>query len=94
MKLTLELPDLLIKQVKLRALQEGSKFNDTVAELLQKGLDSEAGTIAAPPVIKRDKKTGLLRIECRHRAVLTPEQINDLLLEQEVIWASPDKINP
>ena len=41
--------------------------------------------------IARDKKTGLLRIECKHVAVpekeMTPERVAELLLEQEVNWA-------
>lgn len=92
MKTTLELPDMLVKQVKLRALRDGRKLKDTVADLLRKGLDAEAGTVAATTLIKRDKKTGLPRIECRHAATpaeeMTPERVAELLIEQEAGWAN------
>src|SRR5437868_2341669 len=38
MKTTLDLPDLLVKQVKLRAVRDGQKLKDAVADLLRKGL--------------------------------------------------------
>ncbi len=38
MKTTLDLPDALVKQVKLRAVREGQKLKDAVADLLRKGL--------------------------------------------------------
>lgn len=43
-----------------------------------------------PPVITHDVKTGLPRIECKHVPIeeMTPEQIADLLLEQEVTWTT------
>jgi len=57
MKTTLDLPDALVKQVKLRALREGRKLKDAVADLLRKGL--AAGADAEPespgPVIRKDK---------------------------------------
>src|SRR5947199_369475 len=37
MKTILDLPDALVKQVKLRALQEGRKLKDAVADLLRNG---------------------------------------------------------
>jgi plasmid stability protein len=37
MKTTLDLPDALVKQVKLRAVREGRKLKDLVADLLRKG---------------------------------------------------------
>ena len=49
-------------------------------------------------VITRDKKTGLLRIQCKHAAApdkeMTPERVAELLLEQEVNWALQTNIEP
>ena len=92
MKTTLDLPDALVKQVKLRAVRQGRKLKDAVADLLRKGLAAttadELPALAA--VVRRDKKTGLPLIECKHAASsedeLTPERVADLLLAQEVGW--------
>jgi plasmid stability protein len=92
MKTTLDLPDALVKQVKLRALREGQKLKDAVAELLRKGLAADTGdepNTQAPKVIK-DKKTGLPLVECKHAAPpdeeLTAERVADILLAQEAGW--------
>jgi hypothetical protein len=42
MKTTLDLPDYFVKQVKLRALQDGRKLKDAVADLLRRGLAAAA----------------------------------------------------
>ena len=90
MKTTLELPDALIKEVKLRALHEGQKLKDAVAELLRRGLavEVDASVRSAAPEIKKDKKTRLPLVMCKHAAAanqsLTPERVADLLLNQEV----------
>ena len=91
MKTTLDLPDALVKQVKLRALQKGRKLKDAVADLLRKGLAvSEDTSPDTLPVIAKDKKTGLPLIECKHAASsqekLTPERVADILLAQETGW--------
>ena len=51
MKTTLELPDDLMRAVKIRAVHEGKKLKEAVAELIQKGLaaNRSAGTEAAHP---------------------------------------------
>jgi hypothetical protein len=54
MKTTLELPDDLVKEIKLLAVHEGKKLKDAVADLLRQGLDASAagnGTI-----VKADKE--------------------------------------
>jgi len=92
MKTTLDLPDGLVKQVKLRAVREGRKLKEAIADLLRKGLAAamaeEPKTQA--PVVAKDKKTGLPLIECKHAASpqeeLTPERVADILLAQEVGW--------
>ena len=92
MKTTLDLPDALVKQVKIRAVREGRKLKDAVADLLRKGLAVAADTEsdADVPVITRDKKTGLPLIECKQAAPpgeeMTPERVADILLAQEVDW--------
>jgi hypothetical protein len=92
MKTTLDLPDALVKQVKLRALQDGRKLKDAVADLLQKGLKVAMDTQpdASEPVITIDKKTGLPLIECKQAASsqdeLTPERVAEILLAQEAEW--------
>jgi plasmid stability protein len=43
MKTTLDLPDLLMRRVKIRAASEGRKLKEIISDLLEKGLD-------APPV--------------------------------------------
>jgi hypothetical protein len=53
MKTTLDLPADLVKEVKLRAVHEGKKLKDAVAELLRKGLT--AGSAGYPTVVKADK---------------------------------------
>lgn len=92
MKTTLDLPDALVRQVKLRALQDGRKLKDAVADLLRKGLsvvmDNEPDAVA--PVVTTDRKTGLPLIECKQTASpqqeLTPERVADILLAQEAGW--------
>lgn len=92
MKTTLDLPDALVKQVKLRALRDGRKLKDAVADLLRKGLDVAMDTKAdaQEPAITRDRKTGLPLIECKQPAApqeeLSPERVADILLAQEAGW--------
>ena len=59
MKTTLELPDALVKKVKLRALHKGQKLKDTVVELLRIGFaaDGKEAALAQPKIVE-DKETG------------------------------------
>jgi hypothetical protein len=51
MKTTLELPDTLMRRVKLRAVNRNQRLKDTVAQLLEQGLvgSSSAGRPHRPP---------------------------------------------
>ena len=92
MKTTLDLPDALVKQVKLRALQDGRKLKDAVADLLRKGLEVAMNSKpdARAPVLSTDSQTGLPLIECKQAASaqeeLTPERVADILLADEAGW--------
>jgi plasmid stability protein len=89
MKTTLDLPDALVREIKLRALQEGRKLKDAFADLLRKGLAastvprSQAATKASAR-IKTDPTTGLPVISCDPNAPASKMTIKQLLaLEQE-----------
>lgn len=90
MKITLELPDTLLKKIKLRALRDGEKLKDTITDLLRKGLAVKEGMATKSTALKRDRNTGLLCIECKHVArpgkEMTPERVDELLLKQEASW--------
>lgn len=92
MKTTLDLPDALVKQVKLRALKEGRKLKDAVADLLRKGLkaSSETATANEPAEVITDPTTGLPLVQCQDfappRDEITPERVAEILLAQEVEW--------
>lgn len=90
MKTTLDLPANLVKQVKLRALRDGRKLKDAVADLLRMGLSAVAEPDTDVPVVMKDKKTGLPLIRCKQAApprdALTPDRVADILLTQETDW--------
>jgi len=95
MKTTVYLPDALVKQVKTRAVREGRKLKDAVADLLRKGLASPQTPPKPAPAMKSpriitDPETGLPLIVCKQAAApaeeMTPERVADILLAQEVEW--------
>jgi plasmid stability protein len=53
MKTTMDLPDELVKELKLRAVHEGKKLKDAVADILRKGLAAEPAGSAI--VVKANK---------------------------------------
>ena len=50
MKTTLELPNDLVREIKLQAVNEGKKLKEVIADLLRRGLgqDSEKSALAQP----------------------------------------------
>ena len=80
-----------MKRVKLRALHEGQKLKDAMADLLRKGLAaSTPNGREEAAVITTDKETGLPLIKCKRAArpgqEITPERAAEILLDQEVEW--------
>lgn len=80
MKTTLELPGDLVREIKLRALHDGSKLKDTMADLLRQGLTARQLRVT------RTSRVKLPLVKCRRAAVLPPEQVADALLKQETAW--------
>lgn len=83
MKTTVDLPNDLLRDVKLRAAREGRKLKDEMAALLRKGLAASqappvAGLPARSPRIGTDPRTGLPVIVCAADAParrMTAEQL-------------------
>ncbi len=82
MKTTLELPDELMRAVKIRAVRENRKLKDAVADLLRRGLSQSGATPRTP---RRRVKLPLVR--CAHGArpeeEMTPERLARALLMEE-----------
>lgn len=85
MKTTIEIPDDLMREIKVKAAREDRKLRDLVPELLRRGLDSER-----PKEVRNRIKLPL--IETAHAAArgqeLTPERVAEILAEQEAEWLS------
>jgi len=82
MKTTLDLPDELMRSIKVRAAQESRKLKDLVAELLRQGL-----SMNGLPKEAEGHRVTLPLVQCAHRASpdeeMTPERISRALLEDE-----------
>jgi hypothetical protein len=80
MKTTLELPDELMREVKIRAAEQNRRLKDVIADLLRRGLGDRSS--GQPP-----HRVRLPLIECRHDRApgdeLTPERIAQILIDDE-----------
>lgn len=83
MKTTLDLPDDLMRAVKIRAVEENRKLKDTMADLLRRGLAQKRGV----PAVPAGGRLKLPLIECAHEArtgeEMTPERVAEVLLAEE-----------
>jgi plasmid stability protein len=91
MKTTLDLPQELVKRLKMRAVRDGRKLKDLAAELLFDGLKKTKHSKHERRVrIVRDKR-GFPIIQGRRAAPrgqeLTPERIAEIMIDQEAEWA-------
>jgi hypothetical protein len=87
MKTTIDLPQDVVRQLKMRAVLDGRTVKELAGELLRNGLKAPVAKSAARPVIGRDKKTGFPVILGGRRAPKgdpTPEEIAEILLDQEI----------
>ncbi len=83
MKTTVELPDELIREVKVRAAREGRRIKDVLAEVVSRGLSD-------PPARRptTGERVRLPLVHCVHPATpdneMTPERTSDILLGADV----------
>ena len=82
MKTTLDLPDDLMRAIKIRAVKENRKLKDAIADLLRRGLSQKS----IEPTTVRDR-VRLPLVRCAHQArpgeKMTPERVAEILLEEE-----------
>ncbi|HEX9730013.1 MAG TPA: hypothetical protein VGA37_16060 [Gemmatimonadales bacterium] len=82
MKTTLDLPDELMRAVKLRAVNENRKLKDMIAALLRHGLAQDVGASATIRARVR-----LPLVHCAHRArpaeEITPDRVAEILAAEE-----------
>lgn len=87
MKTTLDLPDELIREVKLRAVIQGRTLRDLVADYLRLGLGiAEPRRVDTPPAdsMVEIESSGLPVIRCRADAPASRMRVDELLkLEQQ-----------
>ena len=80
MKTTLDLPDDLMREVKIRAVKENRKLKDAIADLLKRGLARE------PIVPAKRRRVRLPLVRCAHEArreEMTPQRVAEILLGEE-----------
>ncbi len=82
MKTTLDLPEDLVRAVKIRAVEENRKLKDMVSDLLRRGLERETG-----PRRSVRKRVRLPLVRCAHPArpgeEVTAERAAQILLADE-----------
>ena len=82
MRTTLDLPDDLMRDIKIRAVKENRKLKEAIADLLRRGLSHRTGK---PPRVRH--RVGLPLVQCAHEArsaeEMTPERVARVLLEEE-----------
>lgn len=90
MRTTLDLPDDLMRAVKIRAVEENRRLKDVIADLLRRGLAAGEPSVPPEPVRSRVR---LPLVQCAHPArdedEMTPDRIAAILLAQEASDAQP-----
>src|SRR3954468_14038985 len=88
MKTTIDLPSDLVRQLKLRAVQDGRKLKDLAAEFLRAGLSIPSASNQPEPRIFKSTLTGLPAVQGRRAPGKqpTPEEIAQILADQEDEW--------
>jgi hypothetical protein len=88
MKTTLDLPDDLMRELKILAAQQGKKLKDIVAESLRHGLSHKAtNSRASRAVITRDPEFGHLVVQSPSDAPISTMTIEEILkLENEALY--------
>jgi hypothetical protein len=89
MKTTLDLPDELMRAIKVRAAQQNRKIKDVVTELLKWALSQTESGSATP--LSRRVQLPLIQYGGAAGPEMTPQRVATALLDEEADWSSgPD----
>jgi hypothetical protein len=81
-KTTLDLPDEVMRAVRLRAVDQNRRLKDVIADLLRRGLAADPGDPGGAP-----RRVRLPLVHCAHPAApaeeMTPERVAQVLLAEE-----------
>jgi len=93
MKTTLDLPDDLMREMKIRAATQGKKLKDLMAETIRSGLFPESSPQEKPkPVITKHPVLGFPIVECEPNPPISRMTIEEILkLEQDALAADDQK---
>lgn len=80
MKTTLDLPDDLMRDIKIRAARENRKLKDVIADLLRRGMSQKA--TEPSPHRRVTLPLVLCSNEASPEAEMTPERVARVLLEE------------
>jgi hypothetical protein len=82
MKTTLDVPDDLMREIKIRAVNEDLKLKDAIADLLRCGLSQKA---EEPSAVRHRVQLPLVQCsqEARPGEEMTPDRVAEVLLEEE-----------
>jgi hypothetical protein len=82
MKTTLDLPDDLMRAIKIRAAEENRKLKELIADLLRRSLAEQPGVSSTAR-----QRVRLPLVQCAHEArpgeEMTPERVAEVLIEEE-----------
>ena len=90
MKMTIDLPESLIRQLKLRAVRNGKKLKELTADLLRDGLrQPQTEETRATARIVKSKLSGFPMLEAQGKATspLSPDDVAQALINEEATWA-------
>jgi hypothetical protein len=91
MRTTLDLPDPLMREIKVRAAQEGIKLKDYFARLVQTALQQPTKTAQAPA---RSPAPVFQRVAAKPMPALSNAELNRLLDAQDGAKVGSDVGNP
>lgn len=84
MKTTIDLPDELMRAVKIRAVNEGRRLKDLVPELIKIGLAE-----TQEPSSSVGQRVRVPLVQCAHPSrpgqEMTPERVAEILLSEEAV---------
>ncbi|MEX0835756.1 MAG: hypothetical protein WD010_06675 [Nitriliruptor sp.] len=83
MKTTLELPDDLVREIKIRAADENRRIKDVVADALRRGLAQHDAAIG-----RADRRVQFPLVACAHEArpseAMTPDRVAAIIASEDV----------